>query len=97
MAGRNTAAFGIYRSRTHAEQAVDTLLEDGFRSEDISVLMPGGVLVSVHCDNTDWVKRAKNIMERTGASDITSAGEADADSAESDKPRVRHGGGEANS
>jgi len=189
MAGKNTAVFGIYRDRLHVEQGVDALLDQGFRSEDISVLLPdnvgtkefahekntkapegtatgagtgavvggtlgllagigalaipglgpfiaagpimgalagagtggvvggiigalvgmgipeyeakryeglvkeGGVLLSVHCDNSDWVRRAKDILERTGAKDISSAGEASADFAESDKPRVRYGGG----
>jgi len=189
MAGKNTAAFGIYRSRASAEQGVDALIQNGFRNEDISVLLPenvgtkdfvhqkdtkapegtttgataggviggtlgllagigalaipglgpfiaagpimgalaglgaggavggligalvgmgipeyeakryegmvreGGILCSVHCDNSDWVKRAKDILERTGAQDISSAGESSADYAESDKPRVRHGGG----
>ena len=189
MAGKNTAVFGIYRTRSQAEQCVDTLINNGFRAEDISVLMPdntgtkdfahqkntkapegattggvvggavggtlgllagigalaipgvgpfiaagpimgalagigtggvvggiigalvgmgipeyeakryegmikeGGILLSVHCDNSDWVKRAKDILERTGAADISSAGEKGADYAESDKPRVRHGGG----
>ncbi len=189
MAGKNTAVFGIYRTRDEAERGVDTLLENGYRNEDVSVLFPenmgtkdfahekntkapegaatgagtgaaiggtlgllagigalaipglgpfiaagpimgalaglgtggvvggligalvgmgipeyeakryegmikeGGILVSVHCDNSDWVKRAKEIMERTGAHDVSSAGEAGADYAESDKPRVRHGGG----
>lgn len=188
MAGKNTSAFGIYRTRTEAERGVDTLLDNGYRNEDISVLLPenvgtkdfahekhtkapegaatgagtgaaiggtlgllagigalaipglgpfiaagpimgalagigtggvvggivgalvgmgipeyeakryegmikeGGILVSVHCDNSDWVKRAKEILERTGAHDISSAGEAGADYAETDKPRVRHGG-----
>ena len=189
MAGKNTAVFGIYRTREDAEECIDALLEDGFRNEDISVLLPenvgtkdfahekhtkmpegattgagagaaiggtlgllagigalaipglgpfiaagpimgalagagtggvvgglvgaligmgipeyeakryegmvkeGGILVSVHCDNSDWVGRAKDILERTGAHDVASAGEAGADYAESDKPRVRHGGG----
>jgi hypothetical protein len=189
MAGKNTAAFGIYRTRDQAEAAVDALLENGFRNEDISVLLPenvgtkdfahekqtkapegattgagtgavvggtlgllagigalaipglgpfiaagpimgalagigtggvvggligalvgmgipeyeakryeglvkeGGILMSVHCDNSDWVGRAKDILERTGAHDVSSAGEAGADYAESDKPRVRTGGG----
>jgi len=189
MAGKNTAVFGIYRTREGAEQGVDALMEAGFRNEDISVLLPenqgtkdfvhekhtkapegtatgatagaiiggtlgllagigalaipglgpfiaagpimatlggigtggvvggivgalvgmglpeyeakryegmvreGGILVSVHCDNSDWVKRAKEIMERTGAHDISSAGEASADYEKTDKPRVRHGGG----
>ena len=55
----------------------------------------GGVLMSIHCDSSDWVKRAKEILERTGAKDIASAGEARADYGESDKPRVRYGGGGA--
>jgi hypothetical protein len=49
----------------------------------------GGALLSVHCDNSDWVKRAKDLLERTGAHDVASAGEASADFAESDKPRTR--------
>lgn len=189
MAGKNTAVFGIYRDRLHVEQGVDALLEQGFRSEDISVLLPdnvgtkdfahekhtkapegtatgagtgavvggtlgllagigalaipglgpfiaagpimgalagagtggvvggiigaligmgipeyeakryeglvkeGGMLLSVHCDNSDWVKRAKETLEHTGAQDISSSGEASADYAKSDKPKVRYGGG----
>ena len=189
MAGKNTAVFGIYRTRSQAEQAVDTLVNNGFRTVDISVLMPenagtkdfqhekntkapegattgvtvggaiggtlgllagigalaipglgpfiaagpimgalagigtggvvggligalvgmgipeyeakryeglvrdGGILLSVHCDNSEWVGRAKDVLARTGATDISSAGEKSADFAESDKPRVRHGGG----
>lgn len=189
MAGKNTAVFGIYRNRAEAERGVDALLADGFRNEDLSVLMPenmgtkefaaekhtkapegattgagtgaviggtlgllagigalaipglgpfiaagpimgalagvgtggvvggfigalvgmgipeyeakryegmvkdGGILVSAHCDNSDWVKRGKDILERTGAHDVASAGESSADYAESDKPRVRYGGG----
>jgi hypothetical protein len=36
----------------------------------------GGILLSVHSDNSDWTKRAKEILERTGAQDISSPGEA---------------------
>jgi hypothetical protein len=189
MAGKNTAVFGIYNDRLQAGQGVDALLDNDFRNEDISVLMPenvgtkefahekhtkapegattgagagaaiggtlgllagigalaipgvgpfiaagpimgalagagtggvvggiigalvgmgipeyeakryegmvkkGGILLSVHCDNSDWVKRAKDILESTGAHDVSSSGEAGADYAKSDKPRVRHGGG----
>jgi len=35
----------------------------------------GGILVSVHADNSDWVDRAKNILENAGAADISSSGE----------------------
>jgi hypothetical protein len=189
MAGKNTAAFGIYRTVQDAERGVDELMTSGFRKEDISVLLPenegtkdfahkketkapegatagasagavvggtlgllagigalaipglgpfiaagpimgalagvgtggvvggivgaligmgipeyeakryegmikeGGILLSVHCDNSDWVKRAKNILERTGAHDISSAGEASADFVQTDKPRSRHSSG----
>jgi hypothetical protein len=189
MAGKNTAVFGIYRTRNEVENAVQTLLNNGFRNEDISVLLPdntgtkdfahekgtkapegvttgvvaggviggtlgllagvgalaipglgpfiaagpimaalagvgsggvvggmigalvgmgvpeyeakryegmvrhGGILLSVHCDNSDWVKRAKSLLEQSGAHAVSSSGEAGADYAESDKPHVRHGGG----
>ena len=185
MAGKNTAAFGIYRNRQEVEAAIDTLISSGFRTEDISVLFPenkgtkdfahekqtkapegattgaatggaiggtlgllvgigalaipgvgpfiaagpimgalaglgaggavggligalvgmgipeyeakryegrikeGGILLSVHCDNSEWVGRAKDVLKRTGAEDVSSAGEAGADYAKSDKPLPR--------
>lgn len=185
MAGKNTAVYGIYQSRTMAEEAVDRLLASGFRNEDISVLLQdnvgtkdfahekqtkapegtttgvvtggviggalgllagigalaipglgpfiaagpimatlagvgsggvvggivgalvgmgipeyeakrfegriksGGVLLSVHCDNSDWVSKAKDLLKHTGAEDISSTGEASADYAKTDKPRTR--------
>src|ERR1700726_1534367 len=49
----------------------------------------GGILLSVHSDNSDWTKRAKEILERTGAQDISSTGEARPDYGKSDKPRDR--------
>src|SRR5271165_3316968 len=49
----------------------------------------GGILLSVHCDSSDWTKRAKEILESTGAEDVSSAGEASADFAKSDKPLPR--------
>src|SRR5882724_3071018 len=39
----------------------------------------GGILLSVHSDSSDWTKRAKQILEETGAQDISSTGEASAD------------------
>jgi hypothetical protein len=39
----------------------------------------GGILLSVHSDNSDWTKRAKEILKRTGAQDISSSGEAGSD------------------
>jgi hypothetical protein len=49
----------------------------------------GGVLLSVHCDDADWVRKAKEILVQTGAEDIASASEARADFASSDKPVSR--------
>src|SRR6201988_3036863 len=188
MAGKNTAVFGIYKSRAQAELAVDRILAAGFSNNDISVLLPdsqsskefahekntkapegtttgvatggaiggtlgllavigalaipgvgpfiaagpimgalagigtggvvggiigalvgmgipeyeakryeglikeGKVLLSVHCDNSEWVSRAKETLKDTGAEDISSTGEASADFAKSDKPRTRTGG-----
>src|SRR6185312_13339185 len=40
MAGKNTAAFGIYPTPEQAERAVDTLIAAGFSNPDISVLLP---------------------------------------------------------
>jgi hypothetical protein len=171
MAGKNTAAFGIFKTRSQAEACVDNLMAAGFRGDDISILAPdqkvshelatekntkapeaattgattggaiggtlgllagigalaipglgpfiaagpimgalaglgvgaatggligalvgmgipeyeakryegrvreGGILVSVHCDDSDWTSRAKEILERNGAEDVASAGE----------------------
>ena len=172
---KNTAVFGIYKSVTHAEQAVDRISAAGFSSNDISVLLPdnqsskefahekntkapegtttgvtaggaiggtlgllagigalaipgvgpfiaagpimaalaglgvggavggligalvgmgipeyeakryegrikdGGVLLSVHCDTSEEVSRAKDLLKNTGAEDISSTGEASSD------------------
>jgi len=185
MAGKNTAAFGIYATRTHEEEAVDALKAAGFRSTDISVLFPenigskdfahekhtkapegvaagavpgavvggalgwlagigalaipgigplvaagpivaalagvgavgalgaiagaligfgmpeyeakryegrvrhGGILLSVHCDDHEWTKKAVDILRHTGAEDIASTGEAASDFGKSDKPTLR--------
>ena len=51
----------------------------------------GGILLSVHSDNSDWTRKAKDILERTGAQDIASAGEASADFQKTDKPMKRAG------
>ena len=171
MAGKNTAAFGIFPSRTAAEAAVDQLNGAGFSHDDVSVLMAdknsskefasekntkapegttagvlgggtvggtlgllaglgalaipgvgpliaagpimgalaglgiggavgglvgalvgmgipeyeakryegrvndGGILVSVHCESSDEISRAKDILKAAGGDDIASSGE----------------------
>jgi hypothetical protein len=171
MAGKNTAAFAIFASRSEAEIAVNQLTAAGFSSQDVSVLMAdksgtrdfatekntkapegtttgagvggtiggtigllagigaiaipgvgpliaagpimatlagvgvggtvggvigalvgmgipeyeakryegrvkdGGILVSVHCDTSEEVSRAKEILESAGGDDVASSGE----------------------
>jgi len=185
MAGKNTAAFGIYSTRVGVERAVDTLKAAGFRNTDISVLFPcnegnkefahekntkapegatagagtgaviggtlgwlagigtlaipgvgpliaagpimaalagagvggavggitgaliglgipeyeakryegrinkGGILLSVHCDSSEWTKKAKEILKTSGAEDVSSTGEASASYDATDKPHSR--------
>ena len=35
----------------------------------------GGVLLSVHCDSSDWTSKAKDVLTNAGGRDISSAGE----------------------
>jgi hypothetical protein len=46
----------------------------------------GGILASVHCDNSEWVSKAKGLLKQTGADDVSSSSEAKADFASSDRP-----------
>lgn len=185
MAGKNTAVYGIFGSRSDVAYAVNKMLQAGFRREDISVLLPdnlgtkdfghekhtkapegiaagavaggvvggvfglfvglgdlaipglgfvlaagpilvalaglgaggtlggligalvglgrpeyeakryegrvkeGGILASIHCDNPDWTRRAKELMKATGAEEISSSIEAGADFAKTDRPLPR--------
>jgi hypothetical protein len=50
----------------------------------------GGILLSVHCDDSTWVRRAEEVLKRTGAEEISSTTEAAADFAVSDKPMPRN-------
>jgi hypothetical protein len=42
-------------------------------------IQKGAILLSAHCDTSDEIKRAKEIMKLAGAEDISSTGEASAD------------------
>ncbi|MGA3088367.1 MAG: DUF3341 domain-containing protein [Terriglobales bacterium] len=41
----------------------------------------GGILLSVHSDSSEWTKKAKQILEATGAQDISSTRESKSDEA----------------
>lgn len=56
----------------------------------------GGILLSIHCDDSEWAKRAKEILQATGAEDISSTGEAGADYAKTDRPMPRAATGGSN-
>ena len=49
----------------------------------------GGALLSVHCDDSRWVDRARHILRSTGAEDIGTDGESGADFSVSDRPLPR--------
>src|ERR1700723_3097399 len=48
-------------------------------------IQKGGILLSVHCDTSDQVKRAKELLKNTGAEDISSTGESSSDVKSSDR------------
>lgn len=42
------------------------------------LLKKGGILLSVHCDTSEEIARAKDLLKSTGATDISSTGESSA-------------------
>jgi hypothetical protein len=47
----------------------------------------GGILLSVHCDDSEWCDKAKELLEDTGAESISWSSEASADVETGDVPR----------
>ena len=52
----------------------------------------GGILLSVHADDSDWKNKAKDILKRTGAEDIGYKGESGADYDINDRPGPKETG-----
>lgn len=52
----------------------------------------GGILLSVHCDTSDEIKRAKQVLEATRAEDVSSTGESSSDVPKSNQPHARAAG-----
>jgi hypothetical protein len=48
-------------------------------------LQKGGILLSVHCDTAEEIKRAKEVLKVTGAEDVSSTGEASVDTKQTDR------------
>ncbi|HEY4838570.1 MAG TPA: hypothetical protein VIH72_08190 [Candidatus Acidoferrales bacterium] len=49
----------------------------------------GGILLSVHCDTSDEIKRGKQVLEATRAEDVSSTGESSTDASKSDQQNAR--------
>jgi len=52
----------------------------------------GRILLSVHCDDSDWIDKAKDVLNSQHASDVSSASQESSNVAEgtaTDKPRVK--------
>jgi hypothetical protein len=56
-------------------------------------IQKGGILLSVNCASSDEVTRAKEIMHRTGAADVSSTGKASADVPATERTMRRRAGG----
>src|SRR6202140_468951 len=56
-------------------------------------LQKGGILLSVHCDTSEEINRAKDILERTGAEDISSTGESSTGTVKQDQKTRRTASG----
>src|ERR1700686_5194060 len=50
-----------------------------------SRLQKGGILLSVHCDTSEEIKRAKEVLKATGAEDVSSTGESSVDDKQTDR------------
>jgi hypothetical protein len=49
----------------------------------------GHIVVSVHCDNAEWVEKAEDVFRRTSATDVSRVDEAQAEFDITDRPRPR--------
>ena len=50
----------------------------------------GGILISIHCDDSDWAKKAKDILSQAGADEVASSTEAGADYNSDSPPQKRY-------
>jgi hypothetical protein len=48
-------------------------------------LQKGGILLSVHCDTAEEIKRAKEVLKVTGGEDVSSTGESSVDTKTTDR------------
>ena len=55
-------------------------------------LQKGGILLSVHCDTAEEIKRAKEVLKATNAEDVSSTGEASVDKKQTDREAAAKAG-----
>src|SRR5450631_3249619 len=48
-------------------------------------LQKGGILLSVHCDTSEEIKRAKEVLKSAGGEDVSSTGESSGDAKKTDR------------
>jgi hypothetical protein len=85
MAEKKTVVCGIYQNPAQAERVVPDLVAAGFSNDAISLehedgtkaseKTAGGTRLSVHCVTPEEDDRAKDVLKRTGAKDISSSAE----------------------
>ncbi|MEI9974667.1 MAG: DUF3341 domain-containing protein [Ignavibacteriota bacterium] len=54
------------------------------------LIKEGRSLLSVHCDSSDWVTRAKRVLKAVGGRGVVATGESSAGFAASTKPNLRY-------
>lgn len=52
-------------------------------------VMKGGILLSVHCDDSDWATKAKKTLELAGATDISDTHASNSVAGEGERPHLR--------
>ena len=88
MAVKKTVVSAIYPNAEQAKQAVAEFLAAGFSKEGVTISDPGteravsdsaattgGVQLSVHCDTSEQITQAKDLLKQTGGKDISSVEE----------------------
>jgi hypothetical protein len=81
VAGPIVAALpGVGLNRGLASSLMSLGLSENHAKCYEAQILRGGILISVDCDRPDWARRAKQILQETGAEDTASGGEASTDS-----------------
>ena len=84
MAEKKTAVCGVYQDAKQAEASISGLLAAGFSRDAIAISRPvdkesakaaDSKVVTVHCASSEQADRAKELLERTGAKEVSTSGD----------------------